>query len=59
MKSPTIERQRDSRTGRVTFRVSMEGTSRFLLFDESELNQLHQLITRALEGTENDLRTTR
>ncbi len=59
MKSPTITRQRDSRTGRLTFRVSLEGTSRFLLFDETELSQLRKLIDRALEGNENDLRTTR
>jgi hypothetical protein len=48
----TIERRWDRERRAVTYRVSPEGTSRFLLFDAAALTALRDQIDVALEGTE-------
>lgn len=55
---PEVTTHWDKERNAKTYRVKLEGTSKFLLFTEETLGELHDLIHQALKGTDHDKTNT-
>lgn len=54
MNRPTLSSHWDNRRQAMTYKVAIDGTSKFLLFTDETLRDLHEQITEATKGTDDD-----